>query len=783
MATQIGPKIGVDGEAEYRRQMNNLIQQTKTLEAEMRELKTEVTDESNAQENAKRQTELLNEQIRVQEERVRLLAEQMQRSAETTGETSTETLRYKEILANAQTVLNDLQRQAQGAAEETEDLGEAEEDAGESAVHMGDLIKANLLSDVIQAGLRALTELLKAVPEALWDATTAAADYADEILTLSTVTGLSTDQLQEFYYMTELLDTSVDTITGSMSRLTRQMASARSGSAGAQDAFDRLGVRVTNADGSLRDSTEVFFEVLTALGQIENASERDALAMEIFGKSARDLNPLIEAGAQGMQDLAQEAHDVGYVLDEETLGQLGALDDSFVRLKNYGTVLQNTFGAAMAPSVERAVDKLIELGQRVDWEHVAEGVGALLEHLTDKLVEFVDNADIDALTEKAIGAVDAILEGGEWLVEHGDDVLRVVKDIGIAFGLWQAGRAIHDAYSGAKKFLGLLGGGGTAAGAGAGTGAGVGAGTGAGVGAGVGAGTGAGAGASTAGLLALPAILLGFAGYGTYDTLHKKHVAVAAALEDAAQQEYESLEDLRAAEQLLHDEYLAAQRAADERSEMETWAALGGIDPEDGYRSAEFDAAAAAAKARWEYVNGLLEQAEEHGFAAVSAINATETAATETAAAVSETIGGLSESANVWASDMMANYADGMTAGANRWLVPAAIGVASYLAGLFHHSEPDFGPLADDSTWFADMMRSYADQISAEKYLVTDAMSGLAADLRDLLPGGGYAGGGVNYGGVNVTIYGAEGQSAEALYEEFSYRLQQDVLYREATYS
>lgn len=93
------------------------------------------------------------------------------------------------------------------------------------------------------------------------------------------------------------------------------------------EAYEKLGVQVTNTDGTLRDSDTVYWEVIDALGKIENETERDALAMQILGKSAQELNPLIEAGAERMNELGEQAQAAGYVISDDMLAQYGALDD------------------------------------------------------------------------------------------------------------------------------------------------------------------------------------------------------------------------------------------------------------------------------------------------------------------------------------------------------------------------------------------------------------------------------------------------------------------------
>lgn len=733
MATQIGPKIGVDGEAEYRQQMARINSEAKALKAEMTELATAVTDESNAQENATRQAENYARQIQNQEERVRLLSEQLDRATEAYGEGSTQANEYRAMLANARTTLNQMRTEQSGASEDVRDFGEAEDEAGEKAVSMGDLIKANVISDAILAGLKKLAELGREAAQALWGTVTGAAEYADTYLTMSQTTGLSTDQLQEYAYMAELVDVSLDTMTGSMTKLTRQMSAARSGNEAAGEAFSRLGIKTTNADGSLRDSTEVFFEVIDALGQMEDGSERDALAMEIFGKSAQQLNPLIAQGRAGIEGFAEEAREMGYVLDEETLSKLGDLDDSFQRLTNLRTMISNRLGAAMAPGVTRAVEKLLEFGERVDWDRIGEALGRLADTAVDKLIEFADTVDFDKLADGALKLGEGIVTGGTWILEHADEIIKLVTTIGGAMLLGKGVGAAKGAWS---TISGLLGAGKTAATGAAAAAAPAAQAAGPAVGEMVGA---AAAPAFWSTVLAASPLAAVVGGIGIGWKLGSDQVNEAKAMgtiDEGSIAEYE---------QLLRD--LEAERAR-AQADFDNLALYGGDLTMASNELARIDTAILTAQ---ENLAALQAQAAE--------------------------LEGSGE-------DAMASYADGITIGADKWLAPALRVAAGLVSAYFHHSEPDVGPMADDADWMPDMMAGWARQINDNSYLVRDAMAGLAFDLQDVLrPGLQAGGGGVNYGGVNVVIYGADGQSASELYEEFSYRLNQDVLDREAVFA
>lgn len=269
----------------------------------------------------------------------------------------------REIIATEQS-LADYESQANDAAGATGNMAEASDEAAEATegANEGWSMSNAVLADLAKEGLDKACEAAKKLAGYLKDSAVESAGYADDILTLSTQFGMSTDSLQEFQYMAGLTDTDLSTITGSMSKLTRSMGEmAKSGEA--SDAMKQLGVNLYDANGQLKAADEVFLEVIDRLGMMESGTQRDALAMEIFGKSAQELNPLIETGRAGIEAYAQEAHDMGAVLDQDALGSLGEMDDSFVRLEQSGIALKNTIGVMLAPAITAVTTAITNLSQ------------------------------------------------------------------------------------------------------------------------------------------------------------------------------------------------------------------------------------------------------------------------------------------------------------------------------------------------------------------------------------------------------------------------------------
>ena len=182
---------------------------------------------------------------------------------------------------------------------------------------------------------------------------------ADDLNTLAKQTGISTAELQKMQYASDLVDVSVDTITGAMTKMKKNMAST---SADTQAAFQRIGVSVTDANGQLRSSTDVFYEVLQGLSKISNETERDVVAMQLFGKSADELAGIVDDGGAALKSLGEEAEQLGLILDQETLDSLNNVNDQVDKLKAKanGEIAKSGAKAleALMPVFEKVLDAM-----------------------------------------------------------------------------------------------------------------------------------------------------------------------------------------------------------------------------------------------------------------------------------------------------------------------------------------------------------------------------------------------------------------------------------------
>lgn len=179
-----------------------------------------------------------------------------------------------------------------------------------------------------------------------------AASSADDLLTMSKQTGFSVEELQKMKYAADFVDVSYEAMTGSITKLTRNMASG-------SEAFDTLGVSVTNADGSMRDAKDVWYEAIEALGKVENATERDQLSMELFGKSAMDMAGIVDDGGAALKSLGEEAEATGNILSQDAVEDAVAFNDKIDELKGKASMAFMEAGATLADSLIPALDTLV----------------------------------------------------------------------------------------------------------------------------------------------------------------------------------------------------------------------------------------------------------------------------------------------------------------------------------------------------------------------------------------------------------------------------------------
>ena len=217
--------------------------------------------------------------------------------------------------------------------------------------------------------MRGISTAAAAVTAAIGALTIKSGKWADDINTMSKVYGIGTGELQKYSAAADLVDVSVEDIAKTHLRLTKAMSGSEDETGAQAEAFAKLGIATKDADGNLRDADTVWQETIAALGEMENETERDALAMTLMGKSAANLNPLIEDGGDTYKRVADtlKKYDLDFV-DQDMLDNANEFNDSIDTIKTLGLVAFQQLGTKLAAYLAPALEKVVDLvGRLAGW--------------------------------------------------------------------------------------------------------------------------------------------------------------------------------------------------------------------------------------------------------------------------------------------------------------------------------------------------------------------------------------------------------------------------------
>lgn len=393
--------IELNGEKEFRDAVGEIDKSLKVLRSEMRLVAVQFDDNADSLDALTESNDVLNRQILTQKEKIEMLQAALKNAATRYGEADERTKKWQTDLNYAEADLIKMERQLQSNTEALADASSGLDtldggllDTTESGKGLGDVLDdltgklginlpegaTSTLNSMVSLGGE-LTVLIGAfaaaaaavveVEKALANLTLEQAAAAGEIQDVAMQTGLSTEAVQRYQYACDMIGVSFDTVASSQAKMIQSMSDVQSGSETAAATWNQLGIEVTAADGSLRSAEEVFLEVIDVLGQIENATQRDAVSMEIFGRSAQDLNPLIVQGTDAFQALCDEASKVGTVLTDVQLEALAGVDDAMIRFNERLDAGEQAMALKFTPALQAFFDE------------TGEGVKGIEEALSD----------------------------------------------------------------------------------------------------------------------------------------------------------------------------------------------------------------------------------------------------------------------------------------------------------------------------------------------------------------------------------------------------------------
>jgi hypothetical protein len=198
-----------------------------------------------------------------------------------------------------------------------------------------------------------------AIGAAMLSIATKTADAASEINDMSERTGLNTDRLQELKYACGQVGVEFNSLTVATKGLTNFMADASDKGKKQVAVFKELHISTKNAYGQLRTMDDIFPEVINALADMQDITRRNALANDIFGKSANEIVPLLNQGSEGIKKLTDRAHELGAVMNKDAIQAGDTFGDTIDDIKTAMGGIFNQIGSSLIPIMQRFADWIV----------------------------------------------------------------------------------------------------------------------------------------------------------------------------------------------------------------------------------------------------------------------------------------------------------------------------------------------------------------------------------------------------------------------------------------
>lgn len=388
-AVNIGPKIGIDGEAEYRRQINQIIQQQKTYESQLSAITSALGKNATAQDKAAATGGVMADMIKTQEQRISMLNDMLSKAKEKYGETDTATLKWQQAVNEATADLNKMQTELRSATQDTEDLSDSMDNAGQQSLTFSDLLKSNLLSNAIMSGFSRLADAAKQFAQNM---VTTAAEIKAQNSQFSQTFGDMADQATAA--IKRVADESGILSTRLQDSGTKIYAFAKASGADSQTALQLMETALQAAadsaayyDKSLSETTETLqsflkgnYENDAALGLSATEATRSAKAYELFGTEFNNLSEI-----QKQQTLLKMVTDAQALSGAagQAAREMTGWENVTGNLSEVWRQFQARVGApfleALVPIIQDITTKMQELTSGIDWNAFAQQISSIIE--------------------------------------------------------------------------------------------------------------------------------------------------------------------------------------------------------------------------------------------------------------------------------------------------------------------------------------------------------------------------------------------------------------------
>ena len=309
---------------------------------------------------------------------------------------------------------------------------------------------ANLAADAIRGIIRGFKEVGKAAVDTVKEI----AQSGDEIDKESQKLQISAELYQKLAYAMDMSGSSISDISKGIKNITNELAKAEKGTKGAGAQFEELGITLKNTDGTMKDAETVLMETIDALANMENETQRNKAANDIFGKSYSELLPLLNEGSEGIHALMQEAEDYGMVMSNDAVKASAEYDDSLTRLDGTIKGVKTRIVQEFLPSLTDIADGFSDMANGSDKgaEKVNKGFETMWKKITRMSRKYAPETSsvVIPVLEKMYGMISKVVT---FTIKNFSKIAPAVMGAVTAFTALKAAMAITAAITACKTAI------------------------------------------------------------------------------------------------------------------------------------------------------------------------------------------------------------------------------------------------------------------------------------------------------------------------------------------
>jgi hypothetical protein len=454
-ASGVNIKMGVSGISQFKQNLNQAKSAVKTLDAQLALTEKQFKASGDAESYMAEKGELLKAKLEKQNQIVNSCQKALDEMTKNGVDRASKSYQdmYQQMI-NAKGAMLDTQTAMENIAGAADDADAAVSGMDDGLKKIGDGINIQNVTDAlgsITSGMENVMHKAVDLGRRIVEATLGAGHWADELHTTATQWGLSDEELQRMQKTADIIDTDVSTIMQAKQRMNKGI-----GNELGEEELKSFGkaLQMLGVDTTLDlDSWDNFWKIGEAImGQGDDAT-KEAAAMQIFGKSWRELIPLFEAGREEYE----KTNASWSVVSEEQIESLTKMDDAYKKLENEFETVKRQFEATIAEAITPVMETLVGLMQEFNkYLETPEGQ-KMLESLGDAVAGlFTDLSEIDPeqTLQDIVGIFDGIRDGLEWIKDNKDTVVTAIKAV---VGAWVGLKAATSVATMLKLFNGLKG--------------------------------------------------------------------------------------------------------------------------------------------------------------------------------------------------------------------------------------------------------------------------------------------------------------------------------------